>query len=214
MDQLLAGYKRFRARRWVEQRALFEHLAEGQKPRILVIACSDSRVDPAQIFDVAPGELFVVRNVAALVPPCEQGEGLHGTSAAIEFAVEGLGIKTILVMGHARCGGVAAAIERGRWGTSQSQTSSKMSFVNAWIDLLGPVVEALQGADLQATERGGVELSLSNLLTFPFVANKVADGSLNLEGARFDIATGELDLYNAQRGWVVATQIAGQEPEN
>jgi carbonic anhydrase len=203
MDQLLAGYKRFRARRWVEQRELFEHLAEGQTPRILVIACSDSRVDPAQIFDVAPGELFVVRNVAALVPPCEQGEGLHGTSAAIEFAVEGLGIKTILVMGHARCGGVAAAIDRGRWGTKASAGAASMRFVNAWIDLLAPVVEKLQGADLPSTERGGVELSLANLMTFPFVAEKVIAGELNLEGARFDIATGELDLYNQSRGWVL-----------
>jgi carbonic anhydrase len=207
MDQLLAGYKRFRARRWVEQRELFEHLAEGQKPRILVIACSDSRVDPAQIFDVAPGELFVVRNVAALVPPCEQGEGLHGTSAAIEFAVEGLGIKTVLVMGHARCGGVAAAIERGRWGTKSSAGASNMRFVNAWIDLLAPVVEALGGADLASTERAAVQLSLSNLLSFPFVAEKVASGALNLEGARFDIATGELDLYNQDRGWVIGAGV-------
>jgi carbonic anhydrase len=205
MDQLIAGYTRFRARRWVEQRELFEHLAEGQTPRILVIACSDSRVDPAQIFDVAPGELFVVRNVAALVPPCEEGEGLHGTSAAIEFAVDGLGIRTVLVMGHARCGGVAAAIQRGRWGTKSSTVASNMSFVNAWIDLLAPVVEALQGADLAATERGAVELSLSNLMTFPFVADKVRTGTLNLEGARFDIATGELGLYNSDRGWVIAT---------
>lgn len=205
MDQLLAGYKRFRARRWVEQRELFEHLAEGQTPRILVIACSDSRVDPAQIFDVAPGELFVVRNVAALVPPCEQGEGLHGTSAAIEFAIEGLAIQTVLVMGHARCGGVAAAIDRGRWGTKSSAGTSKMGFVNAWIDLLAPVVEGLQGADQKATERGAVELSLANLMTFPFVADKVQAGTLNLEGARFDIATGELGLYNAERGWVLAT---------
>ena len=204
MDQLLAGYKRFREQRWLEQRELFEHLAEGQTPRILVIACSDSRVDPAQIFDVAPGELFVVRNVAALVPPCEQGEGLHGTSAAIEFAVDGLGIKTVLVMGHARCGGVAAAIERGCWGTKSSAPTSTMRFVNAWIDLLAPVVEALAGADLAATERGAVELSLRNLMTFPFVADKVALGIVNLEGARFDIATGELDLYNAERGWVLA----------
>ena len=179
-------------------------MSNGQaKPRILVIACSDSRVDPAQIFDVAPGELFVVRNVAALVPPCEQGEGLHGTSAAIEFAVEGLGIKTVLVMGHARCGGVAAAIDRGRWGTKSSAKTSNMRFVNAWIDLLAPVVEALAGADLPSTERGAVELSLRNLRTFPFVADKVSAGELNLEGARFDIATGELDLYNEARGWVI-----------
>jgi carbonic anhydrase len=205
MDQLLAGYKRFRAARWIEQRDLFVHLAEGQKPRILVIACSDSRVDPAQIFDVAPGELFVVRNVAALVPPCEQGEGLHGTSAAIEFAVEALGVKTILVMGHARCGGVGAAIERGRWGTKASADTHQMRFVNAWIDLLAPVVEALAGADLASTERGGVELSLRNLMTFPFVASKVAKGDLTLEGARFDIASGALDLYNEARGWILAT---------
>jgi carbonic anhydrase len=206
MDQLLAGYKRFRGRRWIEQRELYEHLAEGQTPRLLVIACSDSRVDPAQIFDVAPGELFIVRNVAALVPPCEQGEGLHGTSAAIEFAVEGLGIKTILVMGHARCGGVAAAIERGRWGSKATTAASQMRFVTAWIDLLVPVVEALPDAGLSATERGAVELSLRNLMSFPFIAAKVAEGTLNLEGARFDIATGELDLFNAARGWIVASE--------
>jgi carbonic anhydrase len=204
MDKLLAGYTRFRARRWIEQRELFEHLADGQTPGTLVIACSDSRVDPAQIFDVAPGELFVVRNVAALVPPCEQGEGLHGTSAAIEFAIEGLGIKTILVMGHARCGGVAAAVSRGRWGSKASAGAAKMTFVNAWIDLLAPVVDALGGADLAAAERASVELSLSNLMTFPFVAEKVATGTVSLAGARFNIATGELDLFNAQSGWTVA----------
>jgi carbonic anhydrase len=204
MDLLLSGYRRFKAAGWVQQRALFAQLAEGQTPRILVIACSDSRVDPAQIFDVAPGELFVVRNVAALVPPCEQVEGLHGTSAAIEFAIEGLGIKTVLVMGHARCGGVAAAIERGRWGTKASDPAAKMSFVNAWIDLLVPVVEALDGNDLTAAERGGIELSLGNLMTFPFVAEKVEAGRLELVGARFDIATGGLDLFEKANGWHIA----------
>jgi carbonic anhydrase len=203
MDDLLSGYQRFRANRWVEQRQLFEQLAEGQTPRTLIIACSDSRVDPAQIFDAAPGQLFVVRNVAALVPPCEQGEGLHGTSAAIEFAVEGLGVTTILVMGHARCGGVAAAIQRGRWGTKASAGAASMSFVNAWIDLLAPVVEQLAGADQTATERGAVELSLQNLMSFPFVAAKVEAGTLRLEGARFDIATGQLDLLGADRIWQV-----------
>jgi carbonic anhydrase len=205
MDKLLAGYARFRARRWIEQRELFEQLAEGQKPRILVIACSDSRVDPAQIFDVAPGELFVVRNVAALVPPCEQGEGLHGTSAAIEFAIEGLGIRTVLVMGHARCGGVAAAVERGRWGTKSSTATASMSFVNAWIDLLKPVVEAFEGDDLAQAERGGIELSLSNLMTFPFVAKRLDAGELELTGARFDISTGELDFFHAPDGWTLGS---------
>jgi carbonic anhydrase len=204
MDLLLSGYRRFKATGWVQQRALFAQLAEGQAPRILVIACSDSRVDPAQIFDVAPGELFVVRNVAALVPPCEQGEGLHGTSAAIEFAIEALGIKTILVMGHARCGGVAAAISRGKWGTRASQEATKLSFVNAWIDLLNPVVEALADNDQAAAERGGIELSLKNLLTFPFIASKVETGGLELVGARFDIATGGLDLFDHEGGWHIA----------
>jgi carbonic anhydrase len=204
MELLLSGYKRFKAAGWVQQRALFAQLAEGQTPRILVIACSDSRVDPAQIFDVAPGELFVVRNVAALVPPCEQGEGLHGTSAAIEFAIEGLGIKTILVMGHARCGGVAAAIERGKWGTKSSAPTGKMRFVNAWIDLLAPVVEALDRNDQTAAERGSIELSLGNLMTFPFIAEKVDAGALELVGARFDIATGGLDLLDKATGWKLA----------
>jgi carbonic anhydrase len=204
MDLLLSGYKRFKSAGWVQQRALFAQLAEGQTPRILVIACSDSRVDPAQIFDVAPGELFVVRNVAALVPPCEQGEGLHGTSAAIEFAIEGLGIKTILVMGHAKCGGVAAAIERGKWGTKSGRDASKMRFVNAWIDLLAPVVEALDGNDQTAAERGSIELSLANLMTFPFIAEKVAQHQLELVGARFNIATGDLDLLDKAAGWTLA----------
>jgi carbonic anhydrase len=153
---------------------------------------------------VAPGELFIVRNVAALVPPCEQGEGLHGTSAAIEFAIQGLGIKTILVMGHAKCGGVAAAIDRGTWGSRASQGLARMRFVDAWIDLLAPVVEMQSGGDLAQAERGAVELSLRNLITFPFVSEKVDAGTLELIGARFDIATGLLDLYDGKMGWVEA----------
>jgi carbonic anhydrase len=203
MDRLLEGYARFRRTRWAEQRDIYEELAEGQKPRLLVIACSDSRVDPAQIFDVAPGELFIVRNVAALVPPCEEAEGLHGTSAAIEFAVEVLGVRTVLVMGHARCGGVQAAMDRGRWRTAGKP--ARASFVSQWIDLLAPVVAAMDaGGDPGDAERAAVTLSLSRLMTFPFVAERVGAGALNLEGARFDIATGRLELYNAARGWVSA----------
>lgn len=204
MQKLLSGYRRFREGGWIDQRALFEQLAQGQTPRILVIACSDSRVDPAQIFDVAPGELFVVRNVAALVPPCEQGEGLHGTSAAIEFAIQALGIKTILVMGHAKCGGVAAAVERGRWGTQNGVDGARMKFVEAWIDLLAPVVEAVGSDDLAVAERRAVELSLRNLTSFPFIADKLAKGQLELIGARFDISNGALDLFSEAQGWAVA----------
>lgn len=205
MDKLLEGYSRFRRDAWPHQRELYEQLADGQTPRLLVIACSDSRADPGQIFDVSPGELFVVRNVAALVPPYEQGEGLHGTSAAIEFAVQALGVKTILVMGHARCGGVRAAMDRGRWGTKSGAASQNLHFVNQWIDVLVPAVMALNTDDNEPCERAGVELSLANLMSFPFVAEKVEQGLLNLEGARFDIATGGLHLFNHARGWVRAT---------
>lgn len=208
MDRLLQGYARFRATRWLQQRALYAELAEGQTPRLLVIACSDSRVDPAQIFDVAPGELFVVRNVAALVPPCEATPGLHGTSAAIEFAVGTLGVKTILVMGHARCGGIAAAIARGRWPVGPRDRP--VSFLDDWIALAAPVVEALPADPALAqreAERRSIVLSVERLATFPFVAARVADGQLALEGARFDIATGALDLYNHASGWVEAHAV-------
>jgi carbonic anhydrase len=212
MDRLLQGYARFRATRWPQQRALYAELAEGQTPRLLVIACSDSRVDPGQIFDVAPGELFVVRNVAALVPPCETTPGLHGTSAAIEFAVETLGVRTVLVMGHARCGGIAAAVARGRWTSSGAAPERAASFLDEWIALAAPVVEALPADPVAAqreAERRSIALSVARLLTFPFVADRVAAGSLSLEGARFDIATGALDLYNQERGWVEAQAALG-----
>ena len=200
---LIEGYRRFRLGSYREQRERYDRLAQGQSPKVLVIACSDSRVDPGQIFDVAPGELFVVRNVAALVPPCESTPGLHGTSAAIEFAVDVLGVRTVLVMGHARCGGLAAAIKRGRWPTA----GARASFIDEWIDLAAPAVEALPAdadAAQELAERRSIELSLDRLTTFPFVARRVAEGSLNLEGARFDIASGSLDLYNTDRGWVRA----------
>jgi carbonic anhydrase len=209
MDRLLEGYARFRRNRWAQQRSLYRDLAEGQTPRLLVIACSDSRVDPGQIFDVAPGELFVVRNVAALVPPCEDTPGLHGTSAAIEFAVVALGVKTVLVLGHARCGGIAAAIQRGSWKADSAGV--RRSFVDEWIALAAPVIEALPAdpAEAQAeAERRSIALSMDRLLSFPFVAERVAAGSLNLEGARFDIATGALDLFNHARGWVRAPEAA------
>src|SRR5215467_4188668 len=111
IEHLLAGYRRYRSERWPRLRALHQRLARGQRPRVLVIGCSDSRVDPATIFDADPGELFIIRNVANLAPPYELGGGYHGTSAAIEFAVVNLEVDTILVLGHAQCGGVAAALE-------------------------------------------------------------------------------------------------------
>ncbi len=188
MDDLISGYRKFRQERWPEQQKLYERLAEGQQPKTLVIACADSRVDPSSIFSASPGELFVVRNVANVVPPPEQGEGLHGTAAAIEFAITELKVERVLVMGHARCGGVAAAIDR-------SLAAGKV-YLDDWVALLEEAVERCKGHDApinSAVEREGVRLSLERLAQYPFVQERLAKGDLKLEGAIFDVATGELE---------------------
>jgi carbonic anhydrase len=194
MQRLLSGYRSFREQRWPQERALYEALSHGQTPRLLVIGCSDSRVDPGTIFGAGPGELFVIRNVANLVPPFDQGEGLHGTSAAIEYAVKVLQVRTILVMGHARCGGVAAALS--------GNVGPEMRFLRSWIDLLEPARLVCQAvADNQtALERESIRLSLSRLCTFPFVTEAMAEGRLALEGARFDIADGHLEVLDQTSG--------------
>lgn len=195
MDHLIEGYRRYRAERWPRLRALHADLAQGQSPRTLVIACCDSRVDPATIFDAAPGELFVIRNVANLAPPFEEGGGYHGTSAAIEFAVTGLEVDTILVLGHAQCGGVAAALAR--------DTQDIGSFLGKWVGLLDPAKARIQTqmADAKtALEYESIKVSLENLRTFPFVAERVADGRLKLTGARYGIADGGLEIYDPVTG--------------
>jgi carbonic anhydrase len=192
MDHLVAGYRRYRAQRWPELHALHGKLAQGQRPRLMVIACCDSRVDPATIFDASPGELFVVRNIANLAPPFEEGGGRHGVSAAIEFAVETLEVETILVMGHAQCGGVAAALARAG--------DKPGSFLDAWVSLLEPARMRIgsNAADAaRALEHESVKVSLENLMSFPFVARRVNDGRLTLAGAHYGIADGRLEVYDA-----------------
>lgn len=194
MQNLLEGYRQFRAARWPKERELFAELAKGQAPRYLVISCCDSRADPATIFNARPGELFVLRNVANIVPPCEHGGGYHGTSSAIAFAVLELHVRCIVVMGHAGCGGITAALHH-------AQTQD-VPFLSDWIDLLAPAVERTRGQpDLQtATEREGVKLSLQRLMSFPFVAEKVKAGELILEGTRFGIAEGKLEWLDQSTG--------------
>jgi carbonic anhydrase len=192
MQRLLAGYRSFRAERWPKERALYQALAAGQTPRMLVIACSDSRVDPATIFAAQPGELFILRNVANVVPPYKADGGLHAASAAIEFAVKKLQVRTILVMGHAACGGVTAALAEERDADSP--------FLAAWIDLMAPAKARCahcEGPEAQtALERENVKLSLERLMTFPFVSQAVAEGRLALEGMRFGIEDGKLEVYD------------------
>lgn len=192
---LIEGYGRFRAGDWQHQRERWDELKDGQSPQVMVISCSDSRVDPAQIFDVSPGEIFVVRNVAALVPPYEQTPGQHGVSAAVEFAVQFLKVKQIVVMGHGLCGGCHAALTQ----SMHKNPTGEGGFVANWVSLLdearGPVV-AEHGVEGHAAERAmeyaAVRQSLANLRTFPFIANKLESGSIELVGAHFAIADGKL----------------------
>ena len=202
--ELLRGYHRFRERTYPERRSRYDLLSlEGQHPKLMVIGCSDSRVDPAQIFDVEPGDIFVLRNVAALVPPCAPGSGVHGVSAAVEFAVQMLGVAQIVVMGHERCGGCKAALTH-RFEEAEPGAGG---FINRWIALLEDQrreVVARHGTESRDAERAmemaAVRVSLANLLTFPFVKDKVGQGTLKLRGAYFAIAEGTLHVLDQGSG--------------
>jgi carbonic anhydrase len=195
--QLLEGYRRFRGGDYIRQRERYDALAnKGQAPGVMVIACSDSRVDPTLIFDAAPGQMFVVRNVANLVPPFEPEKGQHGVSAALEYAVTQLQVHHIVVLGHARCGGIAASYT----GQFDDAGVGEGKFIASWIRMLEPARDRIRQAAalspdvdaLSALELEGIRISLANLHTFPFVAAAEAAGSLKLHGALFDIADGIL----------------------
>jgi carbonic anhydrase len=191
MDKLIAGYRRFRATQWPERRAVFEQLADqGQSPRAMVIACSDSRVDPTMIFGAEPGELFILRNVANLVPPYAPDTAFHATSAALEFAVRVLEVPDLIVMGHAMCGGIKVLLAGPPTGAGD--------FLVPWMRIAEPArVRALaqSPADPQtACEREAVKLSLEHLRTFPWIDERVADGRLRLTGTSFDIRSGVLTM--------------------
>lgn len=189
MERLIDGYRRFRIDAWLRQRERWDKLAKGQSPETLVIACSDSRVDPQMVFDAAPGELFMVRNVAALVPRFEPDGGRHGVSAALEFGVRVLKVKQIVVLGHAMCGGIKALVD--------GAPKQARDFVEPWMSIAEPalwrVTPPLDPAglhDLYETEV--VKLSLENLRTFPWIAEGERDGRLALHAMRFDIRSGVL----------------------
>jgi carbonic anhydrase len=188
---LIEGYRRFRTS---DRPAKIKGLAKGQAPSVAVIACSDSRVHPAAIFDADPGEIFMIRNVANIVPPCQTGSGYHGTSAALEFAVKSLKIKYIIILGHSGCGGVQASLAKG-------ENHPVGDFIGPWVELMSEardkVYQEHQGAPLAELqthlEKANVRQSLDNLETYPFIQDAVKAGELTLLGAWFDIETGEID---------------------
>lgn len=192
-DHMLAGYRRFRAQRYPVEHDRYTRLAvEGQRPPALVVACSDSRSGPETVFDAAPGELFVVRNVAALVPVYEPDARAHAASAALEYAVLALGVQHIMVMGHGRCGGVAAALD-------DRSPLSATDFVGSWVAPLRDLAMDLDPTDWadpalmqRDLEFRGIEQSIVNLQTFPWIRSRVRAGTLELAGCWFDISLGQL----------------------
>lgn len=203
LEHLIEGYRRFRQEGWTPRLERWRELRDGQKPQVMIIACSDSRVDPAQIFDTDPGEMFVVRNVAAMVPPFETTPGHHGVSAALEFAVQVLKVKEIIVLGHGMCGGCQAALTQSLQGTEPGEGG----FIADWIALLddarGPVVAqyGTTGREAErAMEHAGVRTSIANLRTFPCIEAKEKTGKLRLTGAFFAISDGVLHLLDQESG--------------
>ena len=202
--ELIEGYRRFRNGGWQEQRDRWEQLAEGQSPKVMVIACSDSRSEPSQIFDTNPGEIFVVRNVGALVPPFETNPGRHGVSAALEFAVQFLHVEEIVVMGHGMCGGCHGAAELamdraqpGRGGLNAPRVGV-LRDASAEIRARYPDYDNREAG--RAMELAAVGVSLANLRTFPCIQEKEKRGSLKLRGAFFAINEGLLYVMDETTG--------------
>lgn len=203
LTQLLEGYRRFRERDWARERERWAELAEGQSPQVMILACADSRSDPAQIFDARPGEMFVVRNIAALAPPYETSQGFHGVSSALEFAVTQLKVSEILVMGHGMCGGCAAALT----GQFDDVPPGEGHFIGDWVRMLGPTRdevrsrhEELDRAAFLDMEHEAVKVSLANLRTFPWIAERETASQLKLHGAHFSIAEGRLYVLDEADG--------------
>lgn len=198
-DKLIEGFQRFKKTYFGDDNSLYAGMKEGQPAKILMVACCDSRVDPAILTDCDPGDIFTVRNVANLVPPCEDDQHHHGTSSAIEFAVKGLGVESIVVMGHANCGGI-----KGLW---ESDDLDDSQFIHRWVSIAQEAKDWVKthhaddshAAQLKACEQRSVLVSLQNLMEFDFVRERVENGSLKIHGWYFDLQAGELLSYNPDK---------------
>jgi len=203
LEDLIEGYHRFRAQDWAHERERWSELAEGQSPRVMILSCADSRVEPAQIFDARPGEMFVVRNIGALAPPYETSSGYHGVSAALEFAVTQLEVAEILVMGHGMCGGCSAALT----GQFDDRRHGHGQFIADWVRMLDRARDKVRArhseldrAAFLDMEHEAVKASLANLRTFPWIRDREKTGQLTLHGAHFSIAEGRLYVLDEAEG--------------
>ncbi len=193
--QFIAGFRRFQEKYFSEDRELFEQLRHGQRPRTMIVACADSRVDPTLLTGAEPGDVFVVRNVANLVPPHEPGGSFASVPAALEFAVLSLKVEHLIVLGHAQCGGIAALM---------NETGNGSEFIGKWVGIAHRAREQVlvdlpakpPALQARACEQAAILVSLENLMTYPWIAERVVAGAMHLHGWYFDIAHGELLSYN------------------
>jgi carbonic anhydrase len=207
MENLVQGFRRFRATAYNENRDTFDYLAkEGQSPRALVVSCCDSRVDPQMIFTAMPGEIFVIRNVANLVPPYQPTADYHGTSAALEFGVRHLKVEHIIVLGHSGCGGIRALLR----GPSGGVTD----FIGPWMQIAAPARDRVtcdcgddEPAALRELELESIKISLANLMTFPWIRDPVREGRLQLHGCLFDLERGDLLCLDRETDTFVACPV-------
>ena len=202
IDKLISGFQRFRKRYYLEAPELYKQLIKnGQSPKVLVIACCDSRVHPAQVMDTDPGDIFVVRNVANVVPPCEDDGKSHGTSAAIEYAVKYLGVRHIIVLGHGQCGGIRSLMEG-------KHRDHDLGFIDYWMDIVAPArdralkeqPDATFEVQCRACEQANIDISLNNLMTFSWIRELLEEKQLFVHGWYFDIQQGELFVKAGSSG--------------
>ena len=200
IEKLTGGFKRFRDGQFQQQRATYEDLVDhGQHPKIALVACADSRVDPATVLQADPGDLFMIRNVANLVPPFEEGGEFHGTSAALEFAVDHLEVEHILVLGHAHCGGIRSMFDPSP-APANSFIAPWMSLVkSAYLRVEGTMPDASVAEKAHHCEKEAVLVSLENLMTFPNIRERVGAGRLRLHGWHVDIRSCTLQVYDPQQ---------------
>ncbi|MFZ6819791.1 carbonic anhydrase [Undibacterium sp. Ji22W] len=197
IHQFIEGFQRFQSKYFSGEKPLYNKLNNGQNPSTLLIGCCDSRVDPALLLDCDPGDIFVIRNVANLVPPCNESGNQQGVSAAIQFAVEALNVKRIIVMGHEKCGGIRALMQG-------YQPSREIDFIGRWMRIVEPVKQQVLSqlghcaTEVQnhACELGAIILSLNNLRSFPWVAERELSGEIALHGWYFDMTNGALLAYS------------------
>lgn len=198
LAKIVAGYHAYREKAYRGNEPKFRDMAQRQSPQVMVIACCDSRVDPAIITGAEPGDLFTVRNVANLVPPYERDEAHHGTSAALEFAVTNLGVRHIVVMGHSGCGGIRALVE------DDAPAAPGNDFISTWMAIAHSARERASAATADDTvearaalcEHEALKSSLANLMTFPWIERRVADGALSLHAWHYDISRSAIARYD------------------